>query len=620
MVSIQTTNQPTRQDWVASTLSEKIFPGMSSKRSLEDLEGNEEWQPKKRKSRFDKSDDTAAAVSAAALKAAQLTASLRAQAPTSAVSSSSSSVIAPNVNDIQAQIQAQIASVTSALQSAKQEKKAAPVNRTLRLDAMGREIDEQGNVIKSSGPVRTLAIHVAEGHALKKKENPYLSHKPSSFMTEATTSNELQSMGDSLDEKAGQEAAFDDRLKVRNRDVKMKKAFNFVESGAYIAREDALIKKEERKIIAGYTSGRKAPEIVEDVDISSSTADEVKSVMEIEIPQPNDENLVPSMEWYDEIFLPKDLREKRKQARAGLEENNYGDLSILNCKTYKFIQHPMAVKALGEDVVQPMTMYLTKKERKRIRRQNREERERERRDMQMIGLIKAPEPKFKLSNFMKILGDQAVADPSKVEQRVMQQVHERQLKHEMKNLSAKLTSAEKREKFRRKMTEDTSKQVHVAVFRVRDLSSARHKFKVDVNAQQFNLSGAVLMCEKIGNNLIVVEGGLKGIKKFIRLMLHRINWDAVEADENDDDEVEHENVDQIDIEEDVHKILKKSSGVVNRCDLLWQGLVARKSFHAFRFQECRTDLAAKKVLEAKNLSHYWDLVTRADEIIEANEM
>ena len=169
MVSIQTTNQPTRQDWVASTLSEKIFPGMSSKRSLEDLEGNEEWQPKKRKSRFDKSDDTAAAVSAAALKAAQLTASLRAQAPTSAVSSSSSSVIAPNVNDIQAQIQAQIASVTSALQSAKQEKKAAPVNRTLRLDAMGREIDEQGNVIKSSGPVRTLAIHVAEGHALKKK-------------------------------------------------------------------------------------------------------------------------------------------------------------------------------------------------------------------------------------------------------------------------------------------------------------------------------------------------------------------------------------------------------------------------------------------------------------------
>jgi len=43
--------------------------------------------------------------------------------------------------------------------------------------------------------------------------------------------------------------------------------------------------------------------------------------------------------------------------------------------------------------------------------------------MQMMGLIQPPEPKFKLSNFMKVLGDQAVADPSKVEQRVMQQVY-----------------------------------------------------------------------------------------------------------------------------------------------------------------------------------------------------
>ena len=51
------------------------------------------------------------------------------------------------------------------------------------------------------------------------------------------------------------------------------------------------------------------------------------------------------------------------------------------------------------------------------------EREMQKRDMQMMGLIQPPEPKFKLSNFMKVLGDQAVADPSKVEQKVMQQVN-----------------------------------------------------------------------------------------------------------------------------------------------------------------------------------------------------
>ena len=240
----------------------------------------------------------------------------------------------------------------------------------------------------------------------------------------------------------------------------------------------------------------------------------------------------------------------------------------------------------------------------------------------MIGLIKAPEPKFKLSNFMKILGDQAVADPSKVEQRVMQQIHERQLKHEMRNLSAKLTPAEKRDKLRRKMTEDTSKQAYVAVFRVRDLSSAKHKFKVDVNAQQFNLSGAVLMCESIKDNLVVVEGGLKGIKKFIRLMLHRVNWDVVDAPENpvdfDDEDIDEHN-DYDEAENDDNKILAKSSGDVNRCDLLWQGLVPKRYFQGFRFQECRTALAARKVLEAKGLSHYWDLVMRADEIIDADK-
>ena len=63
----------------------------------------------------------------------------------------------------------------------------------------------------------------------------------------------------------------------------------------------------------------------------------------------------------------------------------------------------------GERAEVPLPMYLTKKERKRIRKTAREEREREKRDKMMMGLLPAPEPKFKLSNFMKVLGDQAVA-------------------------------------------------------------------------------------------------------------------------------------------------------------------------------------------------------------------
>ena len=156
----------------------------------------------------------------------------------------------------------------------------------------------------------------------------------------------------------------------------------------------------------------------------------------------------------------------------------------------RLIHHPVPIKQLGGEKADiSMPMYLTKKERKRIRRQARGEREREKRDKMIMGLIPAPETKFKLSNFMKILGDQAVADPSKVEMRVIKEMQKRQLNHEMRNLARKLTPAERKEKKRKKLVEDTSRQVTVAVFRVKDFSYGKVRFKVDVNAQQLNLTG-----------------------------------------------------------------------------------------------------------------------------------
>ena len=80
--------------------------------------------------------------------------------------------------------------------------------------------------------------------------------------------------------------------------------------------------------------------------------------------------------------------------------------AVLVCAAHcRYVQHPVPVKALGgERPDEPLKLYLTKKERKRIRRSAREEREQEKRDKMLMGLIPAPEPKFKLSNFMKILG------------------------------------------------------------------------------------------------------------------------------------------------------------------------------------------------------------------------
>ena len=68
----------------------------------------------------------------------------------------------------------------------------------------------------------------------------------------------------------------------------------------------------------------------------------------------------------------------------------------------------------------------------------------------------------------------------------------------------------------------------VGLYRVKDLSDTQHQFKVDMNAQQNNLTGGVLMCKGEGGSgdqavsLVVVEGGPKAIKRYTRLMLRRI--------------------------------------------------------------------------------------------------
>jgi U4/U6 small nuclear ribonucleoprotein PRP3 len=91
----------------------------------------------------------------------------------------------------------------------------------------------------------------------------------------------------------------------------------------------------------------------------------------------------------------------------------------------------------------------------------------------------------------------------------------------------KLTPAERKDKKRKKLQEDTSREVTVALFKVKDLSSPHHQFKVDVNASQNSLTGGVLTCKGIEDEfggivlepgdealtLVVVEGGPKAIAR-----------------------------------------------------------------------------------------------------------
>lgn len=122
--------------------------------------------------------------------------------------------------------------------------------------------------------VKTLAANVAVEKANKKKENPYLAHRtvPSGDLLHpvgALPASTAELSGSSAD-------VLDERLPQLRRDLRARKGLHFIEAGKFIDEADKIKAKEERKIIAGYASGRKniqhhqvtIPQFVENVQKS----------------------------------------------------------------------------------------------------------------------------------------------------------------------------------------------------------------------------------------------------------------------------------------------------------------------------------------------------------------
>jgi U4/U6 small nuclear ribonucleoprotein PRP3 len=70
-----------------------------------------------------------------------------------------------------------------------------------------------------------------------------------------------------------------------------------------------------------------------------------------------------------------------------------------------------------------------------------------------------------ISNLMRVLGTDAVQDPTKVEAHVREQMAKRQRLHLEANAARKLTKEQKREKKVKKLKEDVSTGVRVSVYR-----------------------------------------------------------------------------------------------------------------------------------------------------------
>uniref|UniRef100_A0A914VTI5 Small nuclear ribonucleoprotein Prp3 C-terminal domain-containing protein n=1 Tax=Plectus sambesii TaxID=2011161 RepID=A0A914VTI5_9BILA len=187
---------------------------------------------------------------------------------------------------------------------------------------------------------------------------------------------------------------------------------------------------------------------------------------------------------------------------------------------------------------------------------------------------------------MRVLGSEAVQDPTKMEAHVRKQMAERQRKHEQDNLDRQLTSEQRSAKKIKKMHEDVSLGVHVTIYRVKSMAHPAKKFKVEMNAKQLQMTGVIVIHKDI--NIVIVEGGPKQQKFFKRVMLNRIKWeDEIIGQKKDAD--------------------KNAEGERNRCDLVWEGLVKKRNFGEVRCKIVTLEKQARELLDKHNVAHYWDM-------------
>lgn len=435
----------------------------------------------------------------------------------------------------------------------------APV---LRLDAQGREIDENGNVISMTKPsnLSTLKVNIN-----KQKKDAFQIIKP-----------DLESLAKAT-------VHFDERMGINPTKLLRPKrpGFQFIEEGK-------LSRQAELQRIKNQFGEAQAKELkVKQAQLAKAKVEVDMNPNLIEIapggrpPKRKQKEEIPDIEPWDSKILISPTYED-----ISLENLNMDKITI-------YVEHPEPLEPPAEPAPPPpQPLKLTKKEQKKLRTQRRLAKEKDRQEMIRQGLLEPPKPKVKMSNLMKVLGAEATQDPTRMEMEIRTAAAEREQAHVDRNIARKLTPSERREKKERKLFDDPNTLgCIVCVYRIRDLSHPQTRFKVDVNAQENRLTGAAVITD--GISVVVVEGGRKSIKRYNKLMLNRIDWASAVGGEDGADE--------------------EQDKPMNSCVLVWQGSVVKPTFPRFGVHQCRSEAAAKKVFTDAKVPHYWDLAVNFSE-------
>ncbi|PKY08954.1 U4/U6 small nuclear ribonucleo protein [Aspergillus campestris IBT 28561] len=361
----------------------------------------------------------------------------------------------------------------------------------------------------------------------------------------------------------------------------------FNEKGKYIQQAAALRRQAQLEDMKKRIAERaRQVGIDEDLDVEKA----------FQVPEP------PAIEWWDEGLV-------NGADYSAIDDERNLKIDTADSIVTRYVQHPVLLDPpQDKHLIEQKPMYLTQKEQAKIRRQRRMADLKEQQAKIRLGLEPAPPPKVKKSNLMRVLGEQAVKDPTAVEARVTREIAERKAAHEATNAERKLTKDERREKLATQQEKDAEKGLVMSVYRIDSLANGRHRFKISKNAEQNALTGVCVMNPRF--NLVIVEGGAHSITNYRKLMLNRIDW-TENAGPNAVREGNREaQIAWLAAEDEQTGDLRDLSH--NTCSLLWEGEVKARVFRKWLGARiCESDSQAKDVLSRSKMENFWTLAKSA---------
>ncbi|KAL5120747.1 U4/U5/U6 small nuclear ribonucleoprotein prp3 [Pleosporales sp. CAS-2024a] len=304
----------------------------------------------------------------------------------------------------------------------------------------------------------------------------------------------------------------------------------------------------------------------------------------------------PDVEWWDEGILSEKTYDCIDQPDKVKIESEDSIVTI-------YVQHPPLLKAPQDQrLVEVKPMYLTTKEQQKLRRMRRAADLKEHQAKIRLGLEPPPPPKVKRGNMMRVMGEQAIADPTAVEQLVEAQIKQRQDDHTTSNQERKLTKEQQHAKLAQNQAKDAQKGLYMCVFKVNTLAFGKHRYQIDQNAKEHALTGITIF--NPDQNLVIVEGGIHGITKYKKLMLQRINWQdnapptEIQAEKQASDPPWMRSTD------DVGNLKDHSA---NKCILIFEGEIKQNLFRKWGSKMCETAGEARELLARSKLDSLWAL-------------